>query len=882
LAGRVEGVRLVDRRPVRLKGIERPVRLVEVVSEDSLPPVPVLSGGTMRHRRAGRIAYGVAVVAIVAVLGMVLVVGRGSGGGTVALAADYMGVLGTDGTLDQAVGLPGPASGVAYGGGALWASEYSAGEVVEVNPRTGSRVPIPLGPGGNHAPEGIAYRDGEVWVADAGTGSVVEINAQVPKVVQSVYVGNGPLGVAATARAVWVALSVDGEVVEIDPSKAKVVRRISVGADPTQVAVGFGKAWVTNESLGVVTVINARTGVPETPTIPVGLGPNGIAVGRSAVWVTNSLGDTVSRIDPGRETVNGTYPAGNDPQGVAAVAGSVWVAAQRSDQILRLDPKTGQVRSRIAVSSAPNTIVGDGADLATTALPPPSQHRGGTLTVVESGAPTQEIDPDSNGSGFYVTEELLAMTNDGLVAFKRVPGPEGETIVPDLATAIPTPTDGGRTYTFQLRCCVSYSTGDRVHAADIRYGIERLFRINSPGMFALSFYQDIQGATRCTPRRCDLHKGIQVHGSMITFHLSQPDPDFLDKLALPFAVAIPTTTPMRDLHMQPVPATGPYQITSLTLKHAVLERNPGFREWSADAQPAGYPNRIIMRLDTSPTQEVAQVKRGAADWMIDTPPLSQLGTLRARYPSQLHPQPLPDIQYEYLDIHHRPFNNVLARRGFSYAIDRQKIANLKGGPLSATPTCQFLPVNFPGYRPYCPYTVNSTAASIYNGPNPDRAATDVRRSGTIGDTVRVCVLPQDAPVDRYLITVLNGLGYHALPDPSTAAAGCHNGDQAGPFGWAEDYPGPADFFTVAGCPGYQGCFFPWVARRIRTASNAQTQSSADGLAAWSNLDHTLTNRVPLIPLATDIATGFTARRVGNYEYAPAANNDPIIDQMWVK
>jgi len=43
LAGRVDGVRLVDRRPVRLKGMERPVRLVEVASEVPLAPVPAIA-----------------------------------------------------------------------------------------------------------------------------------------------------------------------------------------------------------------------------------------------------------------------------------------------------------------------------------------------------------------------------------------------------------------------------------------------------------------------------------------------------------------------------------------------------------------------------------------------------------------------------------------------------------------------------------------------------------------------------------------------------------------------------------------------------------------------------------------------------------------------
>jgi adenylate cyclase len=40
LAGRVEGVRLNDRRPVRLKDMNKPVRFVELVPELPLPPVP--------------------------------------------------------------------------------------------------------------------------------------------------------------------------------------------------------------------------------------------------------------------------------------------------------------------------------------------------------------------------------------------------------------------------------------------------------------------------------------------------------------------------------------------------------------------------------------------------------------------------------------------------------------------------------------------------------------------------------------------------------------------------------------------------------------------------------------------------------------------------
>ena len=74
---------------------------------------------------------------------------------------------------------------------------------------------------------------------------------------------------------------------------------------------------------------------------------------------------------------------------------------------------------------------------------------------------------------------------------------------PDLATALPQPTAGGRAYTFQLRPGVRYSTGATVKPEDVRREIERVFDLNGPGV---GYYTGIVGATTCTRHkdRCDL------------------------------------------------------------------------------------------------------------------------------------------------------------------------------------------------------------------------------------------------------------------------------------------------------------------------------------------------------------------------------------------
>ena len=72
---------------------------------------------------------------------------------------------------------------------------------------------------------------------------------------------------------------------------------------------------------------------------------------------------------------------------------------------------------------------------------------------------------------------MLTMTNDGLVAFRKVGGVEGTQLVPDLAISLPTPTDRGTTYTFYLRPGIRYSNGKLVQPEDFRRAIERLFEV---------------------------------------------------------------------------------------------------------------------------------------------------------------------------------------------------------------------------------------------------------------------------------------------------------------------------------------------------------------------------------------------------------------------
>ena len=169
------------------------------------------------------------------------------------------------------------------------------------------------------------------------------------------------------------------------------------------------------------------------------------------------------------------------------------------------------------------------------------------------------------------------------------------------------------------------------------------------------------------------------------------------------------------------PGTGPYMWQSYNPNsQAVLVRNPYFKQWSADAQPNGYPDKIVEKYGQTVSDEVTAVENNQADEVFDGDviPSDRLNELNsAKYSSQVHVNALTADWYFALNTRTPPFNNLKARQAINYAADRSAYVKIGGGPSLAVPTCQILPPNFPGYKPYCPYTAG-TDHTKWTGARP--------------------------------------------------------------------------------------------------------------------------------------------------------------------
>ena len=848
-----------------------------------------------RRKRAGVAA----VVSLALIAALILIASARPGrASSVTAGPDTVAVINADSSvLTKVIGGIGRPGDIATGVGATWVTDTAAGQLVRVDSARHVVDRIQVGRG----PAGVVVADDEVWVANAFDNTVSEVNPRTWTIVGTIDVGNGPTAIAYGYGSVWVANVIDSTLSKIDPSRGVVTATVPLGSQPTEVTSGAGGVWVACEQTGRLLLVNPRRD-RVSRTFSAGASPGGVTVGAGRVWASESDG-AVARLDPRTGTVR-EIKVGGSPTAVAYADGAVWVA-NGLGSVLRIDPRTSTTRS-IWVGNEPSGLAALGHDVLLTVLSSRKSHRGGTLRL-DAQFTTHEgpADPAVAWNSWYW--QMLIMTNDGLVGFARVGGPAGDALVPDLATAVARPASDGKTYVFHVRPGIRYSNGALVRPDDFRRGLERVFAINHGGGPASMFYSGIVGAAACErrPERCDLAEGIVTNdqAGTVTFHLSAPDPDFLDKLALPFADAVPSGTPWRAVNVARLPATGPYMTQSLRPGHTwVLVRNPRFRLWSAEAQPGGYPDRIVMRLGVTPEAGVTDVEKGRADFLVTGPPVDRIGELTTRYANLLHTYPIGATVSLFLNTRTWPFSVPAARQAVSYAVDRGAIIGMLGGPLTAQPACQVLPPTMPGYRAYCPYTIDPGPGGAWQAPDLAQARQLVHASHTGGARVTVVTsavsgLPAPGTMGHYLLSVLDQLGYRAtLRVVNSNAYWPLVGDsrdriQVGEFGWYNDYPAPSDFIVpLLSCRSFKRddtanlnvsefCDRQ-IDSQVARAFAAQTRSPNAAASLWAGVDRELADQAPWVPLFNPRQLVVLSSRVGNYQFHPFWQL--LLDQLWVR
>ncbi|HXW81019.1 MAG TPA: ABC transporter substrate-binding protein [Acidimicrobiales bacterium] len=357
--------------------------------------------------------------------------------------------------------------------------------------------------------------------------------------------------------------------------------------------------------------------------------------------------------------------------------------------------------------------------------------RGGTLTFL-GGSDIINLD---TVSAYYPASYILErMFTRQLFGYPDAGDFAAQTVaVPDVATEVPTTanggiSDGGRTYTVHIKPGVMWDTSPprQVTSDDFVREFKMLCNPVSPVAVPGYFETTIEGMqSYCngfaqvsdTVSAIDRYEeatplpGVAAPDpSTIVFKLIEPSSDFLNILAQGFCSARPVEymkyLPDSAAFRQHTLSDGPYRITSYSPGEGfTLERNPVW-EQSTDTLRHAYVDKVVITegLTTDSVQEQLEAGTGDLEFFVFPPPQDLPGLERS--PDLVIGPPNGYIAARLLALNEYsgPFKNQLVREAAEYAVDKNAIVQLDGGPRIATVAGQpILPGNtgyIPGYDPF--------------------------------------------------------------------------------------------------------------------------------------------------------------------------------------
>ncbi len=365
--------------------------------------------------------------------------------------------------------------------------------------------------------------------------------------------------------------------------------------------------------------------------------------------------------------------------------------------------------------------------------------RGGTLKILGSS----DIFNLDTTSAYYTVSNILERSfTRQLLGYRNTPSFLDQIkLVPDVATAVPMTANGGvsaggKTYTLHIRQGVKWNTtpARQVTAADFVREFKVLCNPASPTGAPGYYTSTIVGMkaycagfakVKSTVAAINAYvKGHPLAGvaapnaSTLVFHLVNPAPDFANILAMPFSSARPVEyekyVPDSAQLRQHTISDGPYQITKYVPgKEFNLDRNPA---WSQASDPLRHDYVDHMTVTEGLTQDNVQQQlqagTGDMDWDV-TPPAQNLPKLIEQKDSRLvigpsGPYYVALQTYLALNEYAGPMKNKLVRQAANYAVNKNAIVQVYGGPRIAAPASQVvLPGNVGYIKNFNPYPDNN-------------------------------------------------------------------------------------------------------------------------------------------------------------------------------
>lgn len=550
--------------------------------------------------------------------------------------------------------------------------------------------------------------------------------------------------------------------------------------------------------------------------------------------------------------------------------------------------------------------------------------KGGTLNMLGAG----DVDyMDPNVSYYSVGYTALRLWSRQLFTFPAVSG-QTTSAAPDLATDLPTTANGGisedgLTYTIRIRQGAAWNTTPErpVTAADMVRGVKRTCNPVQPfggipdfATLIKGYQQFCDGFAKVDQSpsaiadyidKTDLPGVVAKDDSTVVFTLNHPATYFVDMLTLPAFSPAPEEVlkylPGSQQLGQHQVSDGPYQIDSWNpTKEITFSRNPA---WDASSDPIrkAYVDKVVVDETVSQDSIQQQLQTGtpSADMEFDqAPPPSQLPGLIAQKDPNLNlgetSSSNPYIVFNTVSPNeNKAMQNVKVRQALEYALNRDNLIQVLGGPTINPPLTHVLPDNVTGSKDIDLYSFDQDKAKQLldeAGYGDGLTLKFLYRNASEGSSKAFQTVQQD------LSDV--GIKVEGVPSPdadfytkylqvpSAAKDGVWDLSLAG---WGADWYGNAalSFFAplFTGEPSFPpvGSNFGFydsatTNKLVQQASTTASEEQANTL--WQQADEQVMKDAAFFPITQPQQANYHAEQVHNTVYIPAFQNfDPA--NVWL-
>ena len=255
--------------------------------------------------------------------------------------------------------------------------------------------------------------------------------------------------------------------------------------------------------------------------------------------------------------------------------------------------------------------------------------------------------------------------------------------------------DGGRTYTFNLRREAKFHDGSPVTSQDVKWSFERVADPATQSVLSGSFLGDIVGFNDKLAGRAGSVAGVQaLDDHTVSITLDAPRAYFLAKLTHPSSFVLDRNNVEGNAEWLENPnGTGPFMLAEYTFSERLrLTRNDLYHLGPAKLGEVSFllsGGDALLMYENDEIHVTGLTASGAEVVLDPSNPLRE---------QVVEAPPTFSIAYFGMNVNQPPFDDVKVRQALNYAVDRDGLAATLLDDL-VTPATGILPPGFPAYTP---------------------------------------------------------------------------------------------------------------------------------------------------------------------------------------